>query len=176
MGESWNFTQQGGGAGGGEVSPGSGSSGFTSAALVFGDSVGRLTNNSSTPTWDSTANILRLSPTTGAKIEFVPGSSVMIRCPTTNQFQFNVPDGGVHAFRFGNAANAMSITTAVVQIGSSASSVMISLPSTINATTAVGTSGAAAAPPANPEVYLKIRAPNAAGTFTTLYIPAYLST
>lgn len=65
MGESWGFSQQGALGGGGELSPGSNSTGFSSRAMVFGDSAGRLTNNSSAPQWDSTNNRLGIG-TTGA--------------------------------------------------------------------------------------------------------------
>lgn len=67
--ESWNFSQQGALGGGGELSPGVNSTGFSSRALVFGDSNGRLTNNSSAPHWDSTNNRLGIG-TTGATAAF----------------------------------------------------------------------------------------------------------
>lgn len=65
MGESWSFTQQGAGGGGGEISPGVGSTGFSSRALVFGNSSGQLVN-AGAPQWDSTQSFLGVGTTAPA--------------------------------------------------------------------------------------------------------------
>lgn len=49
-------------SGGTTLSPASGSTGFTSRLLTYGDSVGRLVNASG-PTWDSTFNLLGVGTT-----------------------------------------------------------------------------------------------------------------
>lgn len=77
MGQSWNFSQQGALGGGGELSPGSNSTGFSSRTLVFGDSAGRLTNNSSAPWWDSVNNRLGIRTTAPAQALDVAGSVVI---------------------------------------------------------------------------------------------------
>lgn len=51
------------GLGGTTVAPSTGSTGFSSRSLVFGNALGQLTNNSSGPTWDSTLNRMGLGTT-----------------------------------------------------------------------------------------------------------------
>lgn len=66
MPESWSFTQQGAGAGGGEVSPGSGSSGFTSRAVIVANGSGQLVDGGTALQWDSTQGFLGIGTTAPA--------------------------------------------------------------------------------------------------------------
>lgn len=91
MGESWSFTQQGGGVGGGELSPGSGSSGFSSRALVFGNSSGQLVN-SGAPQWDSTQSFLGIG-TSAPSAPLEIGSSGGIRLTTSQTAGLMSPTG-----------------------------------------------------------------------------------
>jgi hypothetical protein len=77
---------------------------------------------------------------------------------------------------FINNANGLAVSSARVLVGSSNSALKLSLASTVNMTSAVGGAGAAAALPATPESWIKVLAPNNAGTLTTLYMPLFLST
>ena len=167
---------------GGEVSPGSGTTGFTSNAVAFANSSGQLTGSTNltlldhatsaqfrigstqTPTTNNMTGMLVVgfssSPTLGFGTDRIQARS---SASASNVLQLN-PGGGQVNFGAG------------IQVGTSNASGKLNLPSTVNISTAVGTSGAAAAPPANPEVYVRVVMPNAAHTLTTLYIPCYLST
>lgn len=57
------FTGPQGGPGGGELSPGQGSTGFSSRIIPWANSSGQLTANSSGPVWDSTGNWLGVGTT-----------------------------------------------------------------------------------------------------------------
>lgn len=84
------------GSGVSAVSPGSGASGFSSRALVFGAPNGSLTNNSSAPHWDSTNNFLGIG-TTNPEAKLQLGSSVGGGIPGTDIARF-VNAGAVTAF------------------------------------------------------------------------------
>lgn len=94
--------------------------------------------------------------------------------PTRTTDYFNVVNASsVSVFRLSSAGR--TIVGGDLEVGSSNTTSRLRLPSTANVTTAVGTTGTGAALPATPEVYIRIMAPNAAGTLTTLVIPAYIA-
>lgn len=181
---------------GGEVSPGSGSTGFTSRGVAFANTSGQLTASTGL-TWDSTVRGLGVG-TTGPRASIEATSHVLIG--TNNRFLQGIDSSlgirnllgmqsdnrtamvsGSGGFTVLNSAQSADLLSASalghIVIGSSATTGMLSLPSTLNVTSAVGTSGGAAAPPANPATYIKILAPaSAGGSITTLYLAAYLST
>lgn len=63
MAQTITFTGPQGGPGGGELSPGEGSTGFSSRIVPWANSSGQLTANSSGPVWDSTGNHLGIGTT-----------------------------------------------------------------------------------------------------------------
>lgn len=74
------------------------------------------------------------------------------------------------------ATPRLVMSTVSVAFGAAGSPHMASFPSTVTVSTAVGVAGAAAAPPATPEIYLKVLIPKADHSLSTGYIPVYLST
>lgn len=159
---------------GGEVSPGSGTTGFTSKGIPFANTSGQLVTNSSGPSWDSTANTLVFPNTTGRKV--LLETSVAIDTIASNLTFVNAKSGAGVSFSLAGGDNPLFVSAAGVRVGTSVTGHKLSLPSTVNMTSAVGTAGSAAALPATPESYIKVLAPNNAGTLTTLYLPLYLST
>lgn len=167
---------------GGEVSPGSGSTGFSSNAVAFTNSSGQLTASTALRfTGDATSGTLVVSSTVGVSLASMSGPLVIGNSTAVNlgigqaSIQCRTSAGGTQTLTLQGSGGGVQIGGNTT-IGTSNTSVRLSLPSTVNISTAVGTSGAAAAPPANPEVYVKIQVPNSAHTLTTLYIPCYLST
>lgn len=160
------------------VTPGAGSSGFSSGAVAYASSDGVLTGTtnlvvlngtaaSSAALWIQSSHSAQLSSLSGGLVIGPPGAQSMGIGTTGLQVRA----------ASGVAAGMISLNPQggeVVLGGTTGGRVRI--PSTLSLSTSVGTTGAAAAPPASPEVYLKFTVPNAAHALTTLYIPAYLST
>lgn len=173
------------------VSPAVGSTGFSSAGVAFADSSGALTNSSQL-TWNnpggssawlwiqSTKNV-ELTTRGGALLIAAPGGpGLQLANNNVNAISSAGAAAGLNINAFGGNTvfgGNVSIGGGGCTVGSSASASKLSLPSTLNTSTSVGGSGAAASVAVTtPEVFIKILAPNAAGTLTTLYIAAYLST
>ena len=174
---------------GGEVSPGSGSTGFSSNAVAFTNSSGQLTASTALQWKDhATSGQLVVSSTQSVSTNYASGALV-IGAPGRPSLGFSLTgleartsndaaaDLNINAVGFGRTVlgGALSVAGATT-IGSSNSANKLTLPSTVNLSTQVGGAGGAAALPATPEVYLKVRVPNGAHTLTTLYVPCYLST
>lgn len=137
----------------------------------------------------SVSTPLTLSHATDPYIIWETGAGVpvmLVRHSTDASFTYRFHVTAEGQMRWGPGSTVQDTflrrsTTEVLQsqqnfeIGSSATTYRLRLPSTVNATTAVGTTGAGAALPATPEVYIRVLAPNAAGTLTTLVIPAYIA-
>lgn len=160
--------------GGTTVEPGTGSSGFSSRNMVYANSSGEMVNASG-PTWDSTNQRLGIG-TTAPVTQIDLGGSTGYKFSYGSSWRWRLPSTGNLILEGPSTISLISLTTEKISLGSAASSLRLSLPSTLNMTSGVGAAGAAAALPATPESYIKVLAPNNAGTLTTLYIPLYLST
>lgn len=159
-----------------DISPGVGSTAFTSGGVAYASSAQSLTATpnlvvlsgtaaSSASVWIQSSNLAGLATNSGALIVGLPGQpslgvgSTAIQCRSAAAGAANLtlqPNGGD------------------VFLGASSAGGQLVFRSTVTVSTAVGVAGAAEAPPATPEQYLKVRIPNAAHTITTLLIPAYL--
>lgn len=187
MGESWSFTQQGGGVGGGELSPGSGSTQFSSGAIPHANTSGQLTANSSGLFFDSTNNALGVMSTTPgrARIWADPSSALVgdgfsgLWFETSAKSASNYAllgsssqtflNGAGGAFIRSNNVDHVSVSAGRVTIGSSASTVQFALPSTVNRTTSAPSSGGATALPANPMTYVRIDLGGGVGGYLPVY-------
>lgn len=168
---------------GGEVSPGSGSTGFSSAGVAFANSSGQLVSDSMFSYTTGITGQLRIPSTASATTVSQSGALVIGPSSVTNMGLSNAgiqvrSSAGIAGTLLLNSQGGTVITgaSATFQVGTSNGSGKLSLPSTVNMTSAVGGAGAAAALPATPESWIKVLAPNNAGTLTTLYMPLFLST
>lgn len=109
---------------GGEVSPGSGSTGFTSRAVAFSDSAGRLTGDSTGLQYDSTQGFLGINTTAPAQrldIVSTGATGPMIRLANASTFILgNALNNSLVVLS--NSGGAMQLWSTSIIIGQNATS------------------------------------------------------